>query len=35
MGERRNAYTVWWENLRERNQLKDPGVAERIILNGS
>jgi hypothetical protein len=31
----RSAYTVWWENLRERNYLEDPGVDGRIILNVS
>jgi hypothetical protein len=35
MVERRSACTVWWENLRERIQLQDPGIDERIILNGS
>jgi len=25
----------WWENLRERDHLGDPGVDRRIILNGS
>ena len=25
----------WWGNLRERDHLGDPGVDERIILNGS
>jgi len=29
MGERRG---VWWENLRERDHLEDPGVNGRIIL---
>jgi hypothetical protein len=28
-----SAYTgFWWGNLRERDQLEDPGVDERIIL---
>jgi len=31
----RSAYTVWWENLRERNYLEDPGVDGRIILSVS
>jgi hypothetical protein len=25
-------YRVWWENVRERDHLEDPGVDERIIL---
>jgi hypothetical protein len=25
----------WWENLRERVHWGDPGIDERIILNGS
>jgi hypothetical protein len=25
-------YRVWWDNLRERDHLKDPGVDGRIIL---
>ena len=33
--EERSAYTVWWENLRERNYLEDPGVDGKIILNVS
>jgi len=28
----RSAYTVWWENLRERSHLEDPGVDGRMIL---
>ena len=28
----RSAYAVWWENMRERNHLEDPGVDGRIIL---
>ena len=32
MGERRNAYRVWRGNLGERDQLKEPGVYEIIIL---
>jgi len=32
-GWRREAYTgFWWGNLRERDQLGDPGVDGRIIL---
>jgi hypothetical protein len=30
--DRRGAYRVWWENLRERVHLEDPGVNGRIIL---
>jgi hypothetical protein len=30
---RREAYTgLWWENLKERDYLEDPGVNGRIIL---
>jgi len=32
MVERRAVYRVWWENLRERDHLGDPGVDGRIIL---
>jgi len=32
MGERRSVYRVWWENLRERDHLEDPGVDGRVIL---
>jgi hypothetical protein len=32
MGVRRGVYRVWWGNLRERDQLGDPGVDGRIIL---
>jgi hypothetical protein len=32
MRDRRVAYRVWWENLRERGYLEDPGVDEGIIL---
>jgi hypothetical protein len=32
-GERKDGYSVWgWENLREREHLRDPGVDGRIIL---
>jgi len=32
-GERGEVHTgFWWGNLRERNQLEDPGVDGRIIL---
>jgi len=32
-GEERGAYTgFWWENLRERYHMKDPGVDGKIIL---
>ena len=33
MGERKDVYRAWWENLRERDHLEDPSVDERIILN--
>ena len=34
MGERRGVYTgFWWGNLRERDNLGDPAVGGRIILN--
>jgi hypothetical protein len=33
MGERKGVYKAWWENLRERDNLEDPSVDERIILN--
>jgi hypothetical protein len=26
MGERRDAYKIWWRNLRERDHLEDPSV---------
>jgi hypothetical protein len=32
MGERRGTYRVWWENLRERDDLEDLGIDGRIIL---
>jgi hypothetical protein len=32
MGEGRGVYRVWWENLRERDHLVNPGVDGRIIL---
>ena len=32
MGVKRDAYRVWWENLRERDHLGDPDVEGRIIL---
>jgi hypothetical protein len=33
VGERRDAYRVWWGNLRKGDYLKTPGVNGRIILN--
>jgi hypothetical protein len=32
MGKLRGVYRVWWGNLRERDQLGDPGVDVKIIL---
>jgi len=32
MVERRGAYRFWWGNLKERDQLGDPGIGGRIIL---
>ena len=32
IGERRSIHRVWWENLRERDQLGDPDIDGRIIL---
>jgi hypothetical protein len=32
MGERRDAYMVWWGNLRERDHLENPDGYGRIIL---
>ena len=32
MGERRGVYRAWWEQLRERDNLEEPGVDGRIIL---
>ena len=32
VGERRGVYRVWWGNLRERDDLGDPGVDGTIIL---
>jgi hypothetical protein len=31
-GERRGAYRVWWENLRERDFFGDLGIDGKIIL---
>jgi len=33
MGDRRLHTGFWWEGLRERVRLEDPGVDGRIILN--
>jgi hypothetical protein len=30
MGEGRNVYTVWWENPKEKDDLKDQGVDRRM-----
>jgi hypothetical protein len=32
MGKKRGAKGFWWENLRERDHLGDPGVDGNIIL---
>ena len=32
MDERRGVYRIWWGNLRESGNLKDPGLKGRIIL---
>jgi len=32
MGERTGEYSVWWGNLREREDLKDIGINGRIML---
>jgi hypothetical protein len=32
VGERRGVYMVWWGNLKERDNLEDPGVDGKIIL---
>ena len=32
MGERRGVYRVWWGNLKERDNLGNPGVDWSIIL---
>jgi hypothetical protein len=34
MANRRAAYNIWWENLRERDHLKDLGVDGKVILKG-
>jgi hypothetical protein len=33
IGEKRDAYRVWWGNLRERDHLEGTGVNGRIILS--
>jgi hypothetical protein len=32
MGKGRGVYRVWWENMKERDNLVDPGVGGTIIL---
>ena len=32
MGERKGVHRFWWETLRERDHLEDPGVVKRITL---
>ena len=32
MGEKRNAYRVWWVNLKKRDNLQHPGADGSIIL---
>jgi hypothetical protein len=32
MGERKDAYRIWWRDLRERDQLEHVGVDARMIL---
>jgi hypothetical protein len=32
MGEKRNAYQFWGENLQERDHLQDIGIESRILL---
>jgi hypothetical protein len=32
MGESRGVYRVWWENLRDRDHLEEPGILGWIIL---
>jgi hypothetical protein len=31
-GERIDAHRIWWVNLRERDNLEEPGVDGRVIL---
>jgi hypothetical protein len=32
MGDVRNAYGIWFENLKARDQLRDPNINGRMIL---
>jgi hypothetical protein len=32
MGKKRDAYRIWWGDLREGDHLEDPGVDGRILL---
>jgi hypothetical protein len=33
MGEKRNAYTIWWESQKERGHYEDLDLSRRIIVN--